>query len=653
MTNDIELLRHYVESGSEEAFAELVRRHIDFVYAAALRHVNGSHRAEDVVQTVFTDLARKAGKLSGRADLVGWLYLSTRYAALTIIRSEVRREAREKEAQMIYELTVADGPEVDWDKLRPTLDKALHDLGEADRSAILRRFFCNESFAGIAGALGVSEESARKRVDRALEKLHALLKRRGITSTASALALALAQQPAIAAPGGLAATVIGTALASTAAVGTGAVTTATVVGFMSASKSIVAVAIVVTALTVGMVWSEVHRVETAKTTAPVLRSESSDLSALLATNDLAVLIARLRAAGFPNNAIRAVIEQKLKERYPDSSIDPDAPFWKPMDHAETARRENENLRLLAERSRIMRELLGSLSDHDEGEITPEQRRRYGALAPAKIQQLERLNADYAEMETGLLAAMNNTTLPEDREKFALLAREKRADLAALLSPAELGDYDMRNSPTTERLRPTLALFKATEDEFRVIFKIQESFVDRLEPRTGNIAAMTSEERNTLFNRAQPEAQAHLKARLQDALGAERYADFSRANNRDYQQLVSLTERENLPREAADQVYRFRDEASAESTRISGDATLTPEQKTAALQFLAENTRARLLATLGQTAGPSYSKTADWLVNIERDAVLIRAREAQAARAAARRNAAESSTLAAPAVPAPR
>ncbi|MFY9925917.1 MAG: sigma factor, partial [Opitutaceae bacterium] len=91
MTDDIELLRRYVENGSEESFTELVERHVDFVYAAALRQSRSAHRAEDVAQAVFADLARKAHKLTRRRELVGWLYVSTHYAATAVIRSEARR----------------------------------------------------------------------------------------------------------------------------------------------------------------------------------------------------------------------------------------------------------------------------------------------------------------------------------------------------------------------------------------------------------------------------------------------------------------------------------------------------------------------------------------------------------------------------------
>ncbi|HWA08862.1 MAG TPA: sigma-70 family RNA polymerase sigma factor [Opitutaceae bacterium] len=254
MTDDIELLRRYAETSSEEAFAELVRRHVGFVYAAALRQARNPHRAEDVTQIVFTGLARKAAALCRRKDLVGWLYLSVHYAATDVVRKEARREARERESQMIHE--AADNPSVavDWEKLDPVLDAVLRDLGEADRSAVLLRYFKNCSFAETGAALRVTEEAARKRVDRALEKMRSLLARRGITSTTTALTFALANQGAVAAPAGLAATVTGAALAVGPAAGLSV--TAALGVFMNAAKSLTGVAVILALLATGSLISD-------------------------------------------------------------------------------------------------------------------------------------------------------------------------------------------------------------------------------------------------------------------------------------------------------------------------------------------------------------------------------------------------------------
>src|SRR5271169_2381247 len=132
MTPDNELLRDYAKTRSEDAFAELVGRHVNLVYSAALRQVNGdTHLAQDVAQTVFTDLARKAGSLVRRETLTGWLYTSAHFAAAKIARRENRRRDREEKfmREPIHEPAPDPGcaggfaeARADWEKLRPALD---------------------------------------------------------------------------------------------------------------------------------------------------------------------------------------------------------------------------------------------------------------------------------------------------------------------------------------------------------------------------------------------------------------------------------------------------------------------------------------------------------------------------------------------------
>jgi RNA polymerase sigma factor (sigma-70 family) len=220
MSDDAELLRRYAEQRSEAAFAELVRRHLNLVYSAAVRLTRGdTHRAEDVAQLVFTDLARKAAALSRRPVLAGWLYTSTHYATAKILRTEQRRQTREQEAQAMQELLSDVAPEADWDRLRPVLDAAMRELNERDREAVLLRFFEGRGFAEVGARLNLSENAARMRVDRALDKLRVRLSEHGVTSTAAALAVALANQAVVAAPAGLATTITGAALTGAAASG--------------------------------------------------------------------------------------------------------------------------------------------------------------------------------------------------------------------------------------------------------------------------------------------------------------------------------------------------------------------------------------------------------------------------------------------------
>jgi RNA polymerase sigma factor (sigma-70 family) len=228
MIEDTELLRRYAHDRSEEAFAELVRRHVHFVYSAALRQTSGDAAdAQDITQAVFTALARKAEALASHRVLVGWLFTSTRFAAAKIKRGEQRRRVREQEAHMMQQLTQETAGAVDWDQLRPVLDGALHALSESDREAVLLRFWEGRPFPEVGAKLSVSADAARLRVDRALEKMRAALGRHGVTSTTAALAVALANQPVVALPAGLAASVTSGALAGAGAVGIGTFLTMT------------------------------------------------------------------------------------------------------------------------------------------------------------------------------------------------------------------------------------------------------------------------------------------------------------------------------------------------------------------------------------------------------------------------------------------
>jgi len=193
MPEDTELLHRYVADHSEAAFAELVRRHINLVYSVALRRVNGQAQlAEDVTQNVFTDLARKAPALTGHEVLPAWLFTSARYAAAQVMRTERRRQVREQEAHTMQEFLGDESSPADWDRLRPVLDAALDQLDARGREAVLLRFYQGRSFAEVGAALRLTDDAARMRVDRALDKLRSLLARRGVTSTAAALATILA-----------------------------------------------------------------------------------------------------------------------------------------------------------------------------------------------------------------------------------------------------------------------------------------------------------------------------------------------------------------------------------------------------------------------------------------------------------------------------
>ena len=156
--SDQELLREYVTTAAEDAFARLVERHLALVYSAAWRQTGNSAIAQDVTQAVFVVLARKAATLRRETVLAGWLLRAVRYAALDACKLEARRQTREQEAMRLQEVDSADETAIEWEQLAPLLDEAVATLGEKDRRAVLLRFFEQKSFGEIGRA------SCRERV---------------------------------------------------------------------------------------------------------------------------------------------------------------------------------------------------------------------------------------------------------------------------------------------------------------------------------------------------------------------------------------------------------------------------------------------------------------------------------------------------------
>jgi RNA polymerase sigma factor (sigma-70 family) len=268
MIEDHELLRRYAEKGANEAFAELVRRRIGLVYSVALRQTHGDrHLAEDVTQQVFSDLARKAAKVSKQSVLLGWLYRSTQFAAAHAVRTEIRRRQREQQSEAMNLHPDNPAPPAEWEHLRPLLDEALNELDSRDRDAVLLRFFDHRPFAEIGSRLNLSENAARMRVERALDKLHALLARRGVTSTSAAVGVLLAGQAGATLPAGLAATVSSVAFTGTATASASLLTTSLVTS-MKAQLALTTAVVATTATGLFLEAGEQSRLEAALASRP-------------------------------------------------------------------------------------------------------------------------------------------------------------------------------------------------------------------------------------------------------------------------------------------------------------------------------------------------------------------------------------------------
>jgi RNA polymerase sigma factor (sigma-70 family) len=243
--DDMALVRDYAARRSEPAFETLVGRYVNLVYSAATRQVRDPHLAGEITQTTFIILARKAGSLGPDTILPGWLHRTAVFVAADALKLQRRRAQHEQEAHMQSSPTEPENEA--WRQIAPLLDAAIAGLNEKDRHAIMLRFFQNQSLRETGLAIGASEEAAKKRVNRALEKLRKIFTRHGIISTTDAIAGAISANSIQAAPVALAKTVTAVAIAK------GATASASALTLIKGALKIMAWTKAKTAITTGVV----------------------------------------------------------------------------------------------------------------------------------------------------------------------------------------------------------------------------------------------------------------------------------------------------------------------------------------------------------------------------------------------------------------
>jgi RNA polymerase sigma factor (sigma-70 family) len=204
--NGAKLLDSYRSTGSETAFAELLQRYTNMVYSVAKRRVSDQSLAEEVTQTVFIRLAKSPPKLTHDGELASWLHRTAVHVAIDVWRSETRRRTREEQSVAMQSPTIEEAKV--WEDITPHLDEALSQLSEEDRQALLLRFFERKPMRDVGNILGVSEDAAKMRVSRALNRLRGQLVPHGIACSVAALGLLVTARSVEAAPANLAGRII-------------------------------------------------------------------------------------------------------------------------------------------------------------------------------------------------------------------------------------------------------------------------------------------------------------------------------------------------------------------------------------------------------------------------------------------------------------
>jgi hypothetical protein len=345
----------------------------------------------------------------------------------------------------------------------------------------------------------------------------------------------------------------------------------------------------------------------------------------LRTDDLAALVDRLRAAGFPPNVIRNIVGTLVRERFDARRLEIqksnlEAPFWTSTTNPNSDPKIGPELRnLQREQTELIKQLLGgSLADLFAGTDEDRAMLRYqiGNIAPEKLEQLYNAAMNYGEKITAVYAATStgggrSVLLDSDREKVVALDKAYRDELAKFLTPSEVTDFIMHNGPTAGQLRNALGPFRPSEDEYRAIFPIYQSFVDQ----------------NPTVNPTQPgpdatpaarAAVSQLYSQLGAALGPDRAADLQQVANPANNQINRLVARLDLPLSAAADVVAVQQDIQQRATALRSDDTLTGDARRAQISALAQEASAKISTALGGQRGlDAYKENGgQWLTNLQ-------------------------------------
>lgn len=602
MNDDRKLLEAWTRGRHEEAFRELVDRHLNRVWGTARRVTGDPDAARDVAQAVFNDLARKADRIPAFIELAGWLHRAAVLEALRHNRDQARRHQRERDAMDLQ--AAPDGSPEDAgaiERLLPQLDAALLELPDADRRAILQRYFDGRSFADIGAAQGVSDDTAQKRVTRAVEKLRGILSRRGIAVTAGILGAAMQCAGAQTAPVGMAGGIAGAALLATS-VPTGGGAALVWMIAMKTQLALVALAVVSTAAvwmlaprpaqagTLPIIVTTGTRPETspAPPAAPGGTAAPNFAWAQVESADYRQYAANLRAIGCPEelvrDIIRADVRKTMAQKYRDLLSPPANRQWwqKPQpqagpDAATRARIAEAQL----EESAVVRAILGGDASSEEfgnqlflqpngdllalGFLPDDTWRR-------AVQRLQRAGIR-REGPTDGSSGSNWHALENERlDRQAALLKD-------ILDPAQLKEFKRRASPWMQVLYFNVAYFDGTEAEFDRLATLHE----------GNVRS------GMIFWGNRP------MTGVAEALGVNRAAELERVVDPAYRLTRMAAERFELAPELADAAMELKRTTLASAESIRTRAGLSEVDRRAQLARLRADAENRIISQLGTNA----------------------------------------------------
>jgi len=327
--------------------------------------------------------------------------------------------------------------------------------------------------------------------------------------------------------------------------------------------------------------------------------------------DLKSVIARYRAAGASPLVLRAIATEKIngliyaKRKELAAQMAP-RPYWSRNFQRMDPKVMTAMNALNKEQAAMFKGALGPDAEYLENDPLSQAMiaNQNGGLPKENIERIRAIQSDYNDLKSEIMGSMNGVTLSEDYEKLAYLEKEQQADMAKALSPNDLFEYQLRNSPTASVLRSNLQAFNPTEEEFRVIFKAQLDF----DQKYGSPFLVGPTQR---VDRQAHEAE--LQDNIQDALGSDRFAEYKQETDPGYMATSRLVERLELPSTAGQEVQTVQGDISKRADSIKKDSSLSPSDKSAVLAALADEASSKLTAVLGERGLAAYKQTGGWWI----------------------------------------
>lgn len=352
----------------------------------------------------------------------------------------------------------------------------------------------------------------------------------------------------------------------------------------------------------------VRKINATNTLLAAMAARATSWMALESSNYVAY-IQNLRDFGCPEETVRDIIITDIAKLYGRRKAAlrwqaHEDKFWLANEVAETPQIRQQLRAIEQEQRELVKGLLGVDLKRELARYTGEdayQQSKIAFLPPEKLSAVIEVQEKYEEMEQDIYLGSRGMFLDEDQEAIKRIQRERDTELAKTLAPEELFEYQLRNSETANNLRASLGGMNPSEEEFRKLFALRKTFDDKFDAAFNPADEKSMEIRA----RAQQEAQLALEAETQKILGPERFAQYERAQDGDYQTLRQMTERFNLPNEAANAVYDMKLAAERQKELVELNPGLTEVQRNAMLAAIANETSRGIAGVMGDQVYKAY------------------------------------------------